>query len=357
MEFPLALYHDSPYYVPDILMSQVADMQRDKNPAFAYCDAHCFLAWRDGKIVGRVAAILNRRANEKDGVNYMRFTHVDFIDDDAVVDALFAAVEGWARELGCTAVHGPLGFSDMDREGLLIEGFDRMSLFYTYYNHPYYITQLTRLGYVKQVDWIELLVKIPDKPDEKLAQIADYVRQRKKLRVVNLGDRPLSALATDMFELWNETYRKLFGVVSMTDEQVKKYASEFAPMVDKRTSAFIYNEQNEMVAFGICCPSLDRAMRKNRGRTVPFGWIPLLRALKGKNRQLDMLLIAVRPDLQGAGVNAIIMDDMLRKAIKAGFTHAETGPMLELNEHILAQWKRFETEPIKRRRCFVKTLS
>ncbi len=356
MEFPLELYRGNPYYVPDILMSQVADMQREKNPAFAYCDARCYLARRDGKTVGRIAAILNRKANEKDGKDYMRFTHVDFIDDDEVVDALFSAVEDWARELGCTAVHGPLGFSDMDREGLLIEGFDRMSLFYTYYNHPYYKTQLERLGYDKQVDWIELRLKVPDAPDPQIHRMADYIKQRKKLHVVNLRDRRLSVIARDMFELWNETYRTLFGVVAMTDEQVSKYAGEFAPMVDSRTSSFVYNENDEMVAFGICCPSLDAAMRKNCGRTVPFGWIPLLKALKGKNDQLDMLLIAVRPDLQGTGVNAIIMDDFMQKVIPAGFKYAETGPMLELNTNILSQWKRFESEQIKRRRCFVKEL-
>lgn len=356
MEFPLELYRGSPYYVPDILSSQVADMQRDKNPAFAYCEAKCFLAYRDGKIVGRVAGILNEKANEKFGKKYLNFSHIDFIDDDEVVDALFDALEGWARELGCEAVHGPLGFSDMDREGMLVEGFDRMSLFYTYYNHPYYVTQLTRRGYVKQVDWVELRIRIPDKLDPKISQLSEYLKKRKKLHVVNLGDKPIKILMRDLFALYNETYRVLFGVVPMTDEQMLKYTSEFLPMVDRRTTSFVYNEKDEMVAFGVCCPSLDRAMRKNRGRMFPFGWLPLLRALKGKNDTVDMLLIAVHPDLQGMGVNAIILDDMQHKLIKSGFRYAETGPMLELNHNILAQWDRFETEQHKRRRCFVKEL-
>lgn len=357
MEFPLRLYRDSPCFVPDILASQVADMQRDKNPAFAYSDARAYLAWKDGKIVGRIAAILNERANEKAGKRYLRFTHLDFIDDDEVVDALFAAVEAWAKELGCAAVHGPLGFSDMDREGLLVEGFDQVSLFYTYYNHPYYMTQLERLGYAKEVDWVELRLAVPKTPDPKLEKLAAYVKQRQRLHVVNLGDKPIRQIITDVFRLWNDTYYKLFGVVAMTDKQVDKYAGEFLPLVDKRTTAFIYNERDEMVAFGVCCPSLEKAMRKIRGRTVPFGWIQLIRALKGKNEQLDMLLISVRPDLQGAAVNAILLDDLHKKAIKAGFKIAETGPMLELNDNILSQWKRYDTEQIKRRRCYVKELS
>lgn len=356
MEFPLTLYRDSPYYVPDILSSQVADMQREKNPAFAYCEARCFLAYRDGEIVGRVACILNEKANAKFRKRYLNFSHLDFIDDNETVDALFGAVETWAKELNCEAVHGPLGFSDMDREGLLVEGFDRMSLFYTYYNHPYYVTQLTRLGYEKQVDWVELRVKIPDKPDAQITRIAEYVKKRKKLHTVSLDEKPISQLMRDVFLLFNETYRVLFGVVPMTDEQMVKYTGEYRPMVDKRTTSFVYSKDDEMVAFGICCPALDHALRKNKGRMAPFGWIPLLRALKGKNDTVDMLLIAVHPELQGAGVNAIILDDMQHKLIRAGFRYAETGPMLEMNRNILSQWERYETEQHKRRRCFVKEL-
>ena len=356
MEFPLKLYRGNPHYVPDILSSQVADMQKDKNPAFAFCDAKCFLAYRDGEIVGRIAGILNTRANAKFGKKYLNFTNVDFIDDDEVVDALFAAVENWGRELGCEAMHGPLGFSDMDREGMLVEGFDEKSLFYTYYNHPYYPEHLSRRGYQKQVDWVEMRITVPDKPDESYARVAEYIKKKKKLHVVSLGDKPIKKLIEDMFALYNKTYQVLFGMVPLTQEQMIKYANEFRPMVERRTSAFVYNEQGEMVAFGICCPSLDGAMQKMKGRTMPFGWVRLLKALKGKNDTVDLLLIGVRPDLQGQGVNAIVLDDMLRKSIAAGVKFAETGPMLELNEHILSQWERFETVQHKRRRCYVKEL-
>ena len=355
MEFPLELYKGNPYYVPDILASQVADMQKEKNPAFAFCQAKAFLAYRGETIVGRISGILNDRANASFDRKYMNFTQVDFIDDDEVVDALFEAVESWARALGCEAVHGPLGFSDMDREGMLVEGFDQKSLFYTYYNHPYYLTQLTRRGYGKQVDWMEMRLTIPTEPMESLTRVSEYVKKRKKLRVVNMGDKPLKELIHDMFLLYNKAY-VLFGMIPLTEAQITKYVGEFRPMVDRRTTSFIYSEEGEMVAFGICCPALDNAMQKMKGKTMPFGWVRLLRALKGKNDTVDLLLIAVRPDLQGQGVNAIILDDMQHKLIKAGVRYAETGPMLEINDHILAQWDRFSGVQHKRRRCFVKTL-
>ncbi len=358
MEFPNKLYRGNPYYVPDMLDSQVADMMRDKNPAFEYCDAKCFLAYREGQIVGRIACILNTRANAKFNKKYMNICHIDFIDDDEVVDALFDAAEGWARSLGCEAVHGPLGFSDMDREGMLIQGFDQMSLFYTYYNHPYYVTQMERRGYGKEVDWFEYRVTIPDKPNERIHRMAEMVQKRYHLHVVDLDNlgKPLSALVEDVFKLYNETYLALFGVVALTPKQVEKYVHEFLPMVQGRTTAFVYNEQEELVAFGICCPSLDRAQQKNDGRMFPFGWIPMLRALKGKNDTLDMLLVAVKPSLQGCGINALLLDNIQEKVIAAGFKYAETGPQLEFNTKVQAQWKFFPTEQHKRRRCWVKEL-
>jgi len=244
----------------------------------------------------------------------------------------------------------------MDREGMLVDGFDRLSLFLTYYNHPYYVTQMERRGYVKEVDWVECRLTLPDKPVERLARIAETVKKRKKLRLVRLREMPIKRMVRDVFNLWNETYRVLFGVVPMTDAQTDKYVSEFLPLVDARTTSFVYNEQEELVAFGITCPSLEQAQRRSGGRMFPFGWFHLLRALKGKNEVLDLLLIAVRPDLQGSGVNAIVMDDLLTKAIKSGFRYAETGPMLELNDKVLAQWKFFDYEQHKRRRCWVKEI-
>lgn len=359
MEFPLKLYKGNPHYVPDILSSQVDDMIPKKNPAFEYCDAQCFLAYRGKKIVGRICAIFNRRANEKFGVRYLTFSQMDFIDDDEVVDALFDTAEAWGRAHGAEKAHGPMGFTDMDREGMLIDGFDRRSLFYTYYNYPYYIAQMERRGYVKEIDWVEYRITIPDKPVERIERVAEYVLNRYGFRVMDLDsrDRSIKQLAKDMFALWNRTYLKLFGVVSMSQRQVEKYASEFKPLIRGKTTSFVYDKEGNMVAFGIASPSLEEAQQKNGGRLFPFGWIPMLKALDGKgNDTLDLLLIAVDPELQNRGVNAVILNDMQKKVIKAGFKYAETGPMLENNESIQAQWKFFESEQHKSRRCWVKDL-
>ncbi len=357
MKFPIKFYKDNPYYVPDILSDQIADMRRDKNPAFAYCDAKCFLAYRDGKIVGRIAAILNNKANEKFQKKYLNFAHVDFIDDDEVVDALFGAVEDWARELGCVAVHGPLGFSDMDREGMLIEGFDRMSLFYTYYNYPYYKRQLERLGYDKEVDWIEMRVKVPEELHPRLERIAKYVMERMNLHTIQLGDKPLREIVEGMFRVYNEAYTALFGAVPVTDEQVKKYVSKFRPLLNKRMTTFVYNDKDEMVAFGIACPSLSKAQRKSKGRLLPFGWARILYALNGRNDTVNMLLIGVKPELQGGGINGAILSEFHHKLIKAKVKFAESGPMLADNTRVINPWLMFDTEQHKRRRCFVKELS
>ena len=330
--FPVKLYKNDPYYVPDMVGDQINDLMPDRNPAFEYCEARCFLAYRNGKIVGRAAGILNKRANEKNNVNYLRFAFFDFIDDPEVTDALYAALADYARELGCVAIHGPQGFSDMDREGMLVEGFDRLSQFYVYYNHPYYLDHMARLGFVKEVDWVEYLIHIPDEVPEKLAKLVERTRKHMSLEIRDLSiKKNLPKYLHDVFELYNEAYQVLFGMVPLTPKQIEKYTHEFLPLVNNKTTCLVYNDKDEMVGFGVGAPSLSRANQKTRGRLFPFGWIPTLRALKGKNDRLDLFLIAVRPDLKGAGVNLVIVEDLLKKAIQNGVKYAETGPQLEMN--------------------------
>lgn len=359
VEYPKKLYKGNPCYVPDLIASRMEDFDPERNPAFEYCDAKCFLAYRDGELAGRIAAIHNTKANQKFGKNYLTISSIDFIDDDEVVDALFKAAFDWGREKhGCTLVHGPLGFSDMDPEGMLVDGFDRMGLYYTYYNYPYYIRQMERMGFSKEVDWVECRITIPDQPIPRLTKISNEVLKRKKLHIIELGakEKPIAELAEDMFKLWNETYLALFGVVPMTRKQVEKYTAEFLPVLNKRTTCFVYNDEGDMVAFGICSPALEKAQRQNGGRLFPLGWIPMLHALKGRNDTVDLLLIAVRPDLQMSGINAVVIDNLLGKMIKNHVKYAETGPMLELNDKVQSQLKLFEHEQHKRRRCWVRDL-
>ncbi len=356
VEFPNKLYKDNPYYIPPMVQDEMEDWDEKKNPAFEYCKAKCFLAYRDGKIVGRIGAIMSEKANQKWGYKRMRFSCVDFINDDEVVDALFDTVENYARELGCVEVHGPLGFCDLDREGMLIKGFDRTSMFITYYNHPYYIDQLTRRGYVKDVDWIEYLVKVPDEANERIEKLANIVARRNKVHIVKLKKRKdVKPYVERVFDLLNDAYKHLYGVVPLTERQVKKYVNKFLPIVDMKYVCILENEQSEVVGFGITAPSIAKALKKSNGRLFPFGAFRVLRALK-KNDTLDMFLVAVRPDMQGTGINAILINEVLKSAIANGIKVAETGPELEVNEKVVSQWKFFETEQHKSRRCFIKKL-
>jgi GNAT superfamily N-acetyltransferase len=344
-----------------MLSSQIADFERHKNPAFAHCQAKCFLAYRDNKIVGRIAAIYNTFACQKYGQNQLRFSHADYIDDNAVVDALFSAVEGWARELGCASVHGPLGFSDLDREGLLVEGFEHLSQFFVYYNHPYYVRHMERLGYVKDTDWIEHRVSLPavypDQRLEKLDRLASTVQQRLNLRFAPLKSRKtIIPYVEGVFRLYNEAYLKLYGMVALTPAQIEKYVKEFLPLVNERSTAILLNEQDEVVAFSVVAPSISLAQRKSGGKMFPLGWFHLLKALKGKNDTLDLFLIAVHPSLQGKGLNAVVLTRLLKFAVEDGFKYAETGPTLEDNINVLSHWRYFDVVQHKRRRAYIKQI-
>lgn len=357
VDYPNKLYKDNPYFIPATYADDLEDWDRKKNPAFEYCDAKCFLAYRDGEIVGRIGAIISNKANEKFNNKRIRFSQVDFIDDDEVVDALFKAVEDFGRERGCTEIHGPLGFCDLDREGMLIKGFDRKSMFITYYNHPYYNEQLARLGFQKDVDWIEYLIRVPEEPNERLQKLADMVLRRNKLHIVEVHNRrQIKPLVGKVFNLLNEAYSHLYGVVPLNDRQVEKYTNKFLPLINLDYTSFVENEQGELVAFGVTAPSLANAFKKTNGRLFPTGAFRVLHALR-HNDTLDLFLVAVRPDMQGAGINAILLNEVQKNAIKNGIKYAETGPELETNSKVIAQWKFFDTEQHKTRRCYVKPIA
>ena len=356
--FPTKMYRDVPQYIPGTYEDDMEDWDEKKNPAFAYCQARCWLAQRNGETVGRIGAILSRKANEKWHTRRLRFTQVDFIDDAEVSAALFGAVEGWARELGCDEVHGPLGFTDLDREGLLVEGFDRVSCWFTYYNHPYYLDHLTRLGYEKDVDWVENLIHIPQSGPipERWAKISNFVLRHYHLHLFTAHSRrDYPKILNKVFDLLNVCYAPLYGTVELSDEQVRRYAGKFAPLINPKLTCFVLNEQEELVAFGLAAPSIAKALKKHDGKIFPLGWIDLLHAFR-KNDTADLLLIAVRPDYQARGVNGVVINQLLQGSISMGLTLAETGPMLETNDKVQTQWENFPIEQHKRRRCFIKRL-
>ncbi|MDD2591405.1 MAG: GNAT family N-acetyltransferase [Erysipelotrichaceae bacterium] len=358
VNFPNQLYKDNPYFVPATYADDLNDWNSKKNPAFDYCEAKCFLAYKDDMIVGRIGAILSHKSNRKWNTKRMRFSQVDFIDDDEVVDALFKTVEEYALSKGCDEVHGPLGFTDLDREGMLVEGFDQINLFFTYYNHPYYNQQLARLGYVKDVDWIEYrLFSTHDmQAVEKISVISDRLKRMYKLHEADLKTHiGVYPYIKKMFSLLNIAYAPLYSVVDLNDKQIKHYVNKFLPMINMDYVSFVMDENNDMVGFGICAPSMNEAFKATNGRLLPFGFIKVLKAMK-HNDTLNMFLIAVHPDYQGKGINAIIIEKILKNAIKNGIKFAETGPMLETNEKIQSQWKRFDKIQHKRRRCYIKKI-
>lgn len=356
---PNEMYKNVPEFVPSFYMDDLADWDRKKNPALAYCEARAFLAYRGDKIVGRIGAILNHRANEKWKTKRMRFSQVDFIDDPQVSKLLFSTVEQWAREKGCTEVHGPLGFCDLDREGMLVEGYDRRNMFITYYNFPYYNEHLKRLGYDRDADWVEFKIRIPDEKDEiykKIRSLSDLVMQNGRYHKADFHKRSnYRPYVRKFFELVNVAYADLYGTVELSEEQIEKYADKFIPLINPDYACLLLDEDNDLAGFGVCCPSVADAIKKSNGKLFPLGWIRLLKALK-KNNAVDLLLIAVRPELQRKGVNAVIMDHIMQSCIKNGIEYAETGPQLESNSKVLSQWRSFETEQHKRRRCYLKLL-
>jgi len=360
VDYPNILYRDTEQYIPSFYSDDLDDWDQEKNPAFSYCDAKCFLALRDGEIVGRIGAILSHKANQTWNTRRMRFTQVDFIDDREVSAALFHAVEDWARSMGCTQVHGPLGFCDLDREGMLVEGFDCRSMFITYYNHPYYKDHLCALGYEKDTDWVENLIEIPPADNEniqKLNNLSQWLLKRGNYHKADISRKSqiTPQHIEQVFQLVNRAYAPLYGVVELTETQIKKYARKFLPLIHPDFLCMVFDAQEKLVAFGVCAPSMAEALKRCRGRLFPIGWLGVLRALR-HNTTVDLLLIAVEPELQGTGLNAIVMDHLLKGCHKMGITHAESGPTLETNDKVQSQWKFFPHKQHKRRRCYIKNL-
>ena len=354
IHFPFELYRGNPYWVPTLLFDELNTLRRAKNPAFEYCEARYWLAYRDKRIVGRVAAILNRRHSEKWGQQYMRFGWIDFIDDPSVSEALMKAVESWAKETSMTAVHGPLGFTDLDREGMLVEGFNELSTLATIYNHPYYPKHMEELGYIKDIDWMEYEITVPPEPNETIARIADIALRRNKLRLLELRNkRELLLYAKELFQLLEDEYKHLYGVVPFTDKQVEAYINQYFGFVTPDFVPMVMDQNNRMVAFGVVMPSLSLALQKSKGQLFPFGFIHLLRALK-KNNRGDLYLVAVRSEYQGKGVNAILMNKISSVFNKLGITKVESNPELETNQNVQGQWKYYEKRQHKRRRVFIK---
>lgn len=358
IQFNINLYQDNPNHVPDLISDEIKLLTREGNPAFEFCEADLFMVKRGGEVVGRIAAIINHRANKKWQQSRARFGWVDFIDDDEVVDMLFDTAERWARERGCTEMHGPLGFTDLDKEGMLVEGFDQMGTMITIYNYPYYPKQLARRGYTKEVDWLEYKIYIPKLVPEKHARMSQIVRDRYGVRLLKFEERDnLMRYGRAIFELINETYAPLYGVTELTNNQIEYYIKQYLPMVNLDFVNLVVNEEDELIGFGITLPSVVKALQKANGKLFPTGFAHLLRALKSKRPEVvELLLIAVKPEYQNKGITALIFEDLIKVMNKYQVKYAESNPELESNLSVMMQWNYFKKVNHKRRRAFCKKL-
>lgn len=359
IRFNYELYKNNPYSVPDLYDDMVGTFSTEKNAAFEFCEADYFLAYKDDKLVGRVAAIINRRANETWNKKEVRFGWIDFVDDPEVSKALLDTVEVWGKERGMEAIVGPLGFTDMDAEGMLVEGFDQLSTMATIYNYPYYPQHMERLGFEKEADWVEYKLTVPDKLPEKFVRISEIILQKYNLKIRKLKRSEIKEknYGQKIFDLINEAYAPLYGYSKMTQGLINQYIKTYLPIIDLRMVSLVEDEAGELVAVGISMPSLSKALQKAKGKMLPFGWFHLLKALFVKKPDvLDLLLVGVKPEYQSKGVNALLFYDLVPTYQKMGFKYGESNPELELNKKVQAQWSAFESVQHKRRRAFRKSI-
>ena len=361
IRFNYELYKENPYSVPDLYDDMVATLTREKNPSFEFCDADYFLAYdADGKVVGRVAAIINQRSNEAWDTKNVRFGWIDFIDDTEVSKALLDTVAAWGKERGMTTMQGPMGFVDLDAEGLLIEGFDQLSTMATIYNYPYYQAHLEQYGLEKDNDWVEFKINIPDAIPDKMKRIADLISRKYGLHVKKLKDMKevkKGNYGQKIFNLINDEYSHLYGYSRMSQKQIDQYVNMYLPILDLRMVTLIEDAEENLVGVGVSMPSLSKALQKAKGKMFPFGWWHLLKALRfNRPKTLDLMLVAVKQEYQNKGVNSLLFTDLIPTYQALGFKDAESNPEMETNNKVQAQWEYFDTTQHKRRRAYKKNI-
>ncbi len=358
VEFGIDFYKGNPCFVPPLVSDDVNTLLPSANPAFDFCEAQSFMAWRDGQPVGRITGIINNNVNDRTGTKTLRFGFVEFIDDAEVCDALMDAVEQWGRERGMTEIVGPMGFTDMDHEGMLTYGFDEIGTMATIYNYPYYPVHMERRGMVKDAGWVEYRIEIPTEVPEKIARIADIVKRRYKLSVAEPSSKKelKERYGQALFNLINEAYDKLYGYSPLTPRQIDHYINQYLGILRLNDVCVIVDENDTVVGIGISIPSFSKALQKSRGRIFPFGWWPLLKALKGRNDVVDLLLVAIAPEYQSRGVNALLFSCLIPRYNANGYRHAESNPELEDNSSVQNQWQYFERRQHRRRQVYKKSL-
>ncbi|MFH1295645.1 MAG: GNAT family N-acetyltransferase [Bacteroidota bacterium] len=353
IDFQFRLYKGNPYWCPPLRMDEIRTLCKGKNPAFAHCEAEYWIAYRDHKPAGRIAGLINHKANERWQENLVRFGWIDFVDDPEVSHALIGVVAEWGKAKGMTGIHGPLGFSDMDNEGMLIEGFDQLAIMTSIYNHSYYPVHLEQMGFIRAADWVQYEFDILQIP-EKFEKTKSLVEQRYNVRLVKTKKKKkLLPYARKMFRMLNVAYDELYGFVALTEEQMEAYTRQYFDFIRPEFISFVVDQNDDIVGFGISLPNLTYALQKSNGRLFPFGWYHLLRAIR-KNEIIDMYLLGVHPDYHGKGVAALFFYELHKAYIDYGIKKAISSPQLEDNSKALSIWKNFPGRMNVRRRVWVR---
>jgi hypothetical protein len=359
VNFPEKLYRHNPYYVPPLVFDQLDTLDQEKGAAQEFCDSELYLAYKDGELAGRVAAIVNHKANEQWNHKEVRFGWYDFIEDKEVAQALMDKVYEFGRKFKMDSVVGPLGFTDFDPEGMLVEGYDQLSTMALIYNYPYYNDYLNEMGFGKDADWIEYIVTVPEEMPERWPRLAAIIEQRANVHVRQLTRKIIRKedYGHKVFRCINECYKDLYNFTVLPDHMAEKYLGFYLSILDLRFLSMVENEKGELVAFGISMPSIVKALQKTRGKLFPFGWWPLLKAMFIKHGEMaELLLIGVRPDYQNSGVNSLVFMDMFRKFNAMGIKHCESNAVLETNLKNQGQFREFNPVSKKRRRSYIKKL-
>lgn len=356
VQFAIDLYKGYPFYVPPIISMEVDTFDPDKNPALQFCESVFYLAYRDGKIVGRVAGFINHRNNKEYNIKVCRFCWIDFIDDLEVSRTLLDTIQTWGKSHGMDTIVGPLGPTDIDNEGCLVEGFDQLPTTANSYNAPYYRAHFEAYGLTQDATWFEYRMEVPEVVPDKHLRIAEIVKQRFGLRVfADLDSKHIAKhWGHKLFQLMNDAYAQIYGFTALTDEQIDYYIRLYLPQVPLSLLRLVADRDDNLIAFGISIPSLSRAQQKAKGHLFPLGWIYMLNAMyrKGATDTVDLLLMGVRPDYQGKGVNALLFTELIPEYNRWGFKHVETNCELTTNKQVQNQWSSFNPVHHKTRCTF-----
>ena len=356
VQLPFDIYKGNAYWVPPIKDDELKALSPESNPAFRYNTARFWLAERDGKVVGRIGAIISPAANEKFGEKMCRLTRMEFIDDAEVAELLTGTVEKYALEQGMDGVHGPLGFTNLDHQAMLVEGFDQLPSIASEYHLPYYHKHLERLGYEKEIDWVEFKLKVLEAIPEKAVKLNDLIKKRYGLTVKSFSNKEeLKKVAMDVFHLLNTAFGELFSFVPMPDDLLEFYISKYIEVLNPKFVKVVEDKDSKVIGFIISLPSLSEAMQKANGKLFPFGFIHITKALKNP-KVADLLLTGIHPDWQAQGVSALLITELQQIMIEHGVEWVETTGMIETNEKAINHWKNYEHVQHKRKRCYRKML-